>query len=187
MSQEQEDLQSRLTQRQQVTAGCRGPHSPVTKLSIKLGDTYKTINRVHNEKQMQKEQAKERILMGFTEGETIGAAGRYQLIEKIGTGSFGQAFKAFDTHQRCLVAVKIISNPDRCTPELEADILQYLNGLGPMVVGDQYIGDPNIVQLLAHFVYRDHHCLVFELLSHSLWDAVTSQAMLPLLVIYGSI
>ena len=38
---------------------------------------------------------------------------RYEIIDKIGSGSFGQAVKCFDHKLNSLVAVKVIRNKNR--------------------------------------------------------------------------
>jgi dual specificity tyrosine-phosphorylation-regulated kinase 1 len=96
--------------------------------------------------------------------------GRYRLIKVIGSGSFGQVVKAIDTHaNNTEVAIKVIKNKPAFhrQAKMEVELLQYLNGLDPASIGGR---DPNIVQLKAHFVHRDHMCLVFELLSYNLYD-----------------
>lgn len=147
--------------------------APVVKLSLKLIDTYNHINQVYYQKQKEKTKKNEwddkNCDYIIRDGDMVDN-GRYRLIKVIGSGSFGQVVKAIDTHaNNTEVAIKVIKNKPAFhrQAKMEVELLQYLNGLDPASIGGR---DPNIVQLKAHFVHRDHMCLVFELLSYNLYD-----------------
>jgi dual specificity tyrosine-phosphorylation-regulated kinase 1 len=118
--------------------------------------------------------------------------GRYKIKERIGKGSFGQVVRAEDTEQNCEVAIKIIKSkkPFLMQAKTEIELLTHLNDKDD---GDQHnIGklyhirnDCGIqwhpthknlafflktVRMLTHFMYRNHQCLVFEMLSLNLYE-----------------
>ncbi|CAM2697831.1 unnamed protein product [Rotaria socialis] len=90
---------------------------------------------------------------------------RYTIDCLIGKGSFGQVVKAFDHIDGEYVAIKIIKNkrPFLSQAQIEVRLLELMN---------QHDIDNNgyIVKLKRHFTFRNHLCLVFELLSYNLYD-----------------
>ncbi|CAF0744255.1 unnamed protein product [Didymodactylos carnosus] len=90
---------------------------------------------------------------------------RYAIDCLIGKGSFGQVVKAFDHIDQEFVAIKIIKNkrPFLSQAQIEVRLLELMN---------QHDVDNNgyIVKLKRHFNFRNHLCLVFELLSYNLYD-----------------
>ena len=90
---------------------------------------------------------------------------RYEIRNVHGRGSFGQVVKAWDRINHEFVALKIIKNKKAFYNQalIEIKLLQHLNSKDP---SDQYF----IVRLKDHFVYRNHLCLVFEMLSYNLYD-----------------
>ncbi|CAF1056013.1 unnamed protein product [Rotaria sordida] len=90
---------------------------------------------------------------------------RYTIDCLIGKGSFGQVVKAFDHTDGEYVAIKIIKNkrPFLSQAQIEVRLLELMN---------QQDMDNNgyIVKLKRHFTFRNHLCLVFELLSYNLYD-----------------
>eukprot|EP00274_Cyanoptyche_gloeocystis_P000682 CAMPEP_0196654490 /NCGR_PEP_ID=MMETSP1086-20130531/4209_1 /TAXON_ID=77921 /ORGANISM="Cyanoptyche gloeocystis , Strain SAG4.97" /LENGTH=595 /DNA_ID=CAMNT_0041986295 /DNA_START=36 /DNA_END=1823 /DNA_ORIENTATION=- len=157
--------------------------APFRKLTVDLIHTYKLINQVYyaNKKKRQaamtqnsvpKKEKKEIFNDGFDDenfdyivkcGEVFNE--RFVIDKLIGKGSFGQVVKAYDRKTQEYVAIKIIKNkrPFFQQAKLEIEILEQLGGLDPL---DQY----NLVRLKDHFIYRNHQCVVFELLSHNLYD-----------------
>lgn len=91
--------------------------------------------------------------------------GRYRIKERIGKGSFGQVVRAEDVDTRKDVAIKIIKSkkPFLIQAKTEIELLTHLNEKDNE---DQH----NIVRLLTHFMYRNHQCLVFEMLSLNLYE-----------------
>ncbi|CAF0999770.1 unnamed protein product [Adineta ricciae] len=90
---------------------------------------------------------------------------RYTVDCLIGKGSFGQVVKAFDHIDGEYVAIKIIKNkrPFLSQAQIEVRLLELMN---------DHDTDNNgyIVKLKRHFTFRNHLCLVFELLSYNLYD-----------------
>ncbi|KAL1138414.1 hypothetical protein AAG570_008478, partial [Ranatra chinensis] len=90
---------------------------------------------------------------------------RYEIDSLIGKGSFGQVVKALDHEEQCHVAIKIIKNkkPFLNQAQIEVKLLEMMNKAD---VDNKYY----IVRLKRHFMWRNHLCLVFELLSYNLYD-----------------
>ncbi|XP_065186502.1 dual specificity tyrosine-phosphorylation-regulated kinase 1B-like [Sycon ciliatum] len=90
---------------------------------------------------------------------------RYEIDSLIGKGSFGQVAKAYDSEESEYVAIKIIKNkkPFYNQALVELRLLEMMNRYDPE---QKYY----IVRLKRHFMFRNHLCLVFELLSYNLFD-----------------
>ncbi|MFH4976402.1 hypothetical protein AB6A40_003111 [Gnathostoma spinigerum] len=90
---------------------------------------------------------------------------RYRIQCHIGKGSFGQVAKAYDIVEHTDVAIKIIKNkkPFHDQAQIEIKLLEMMNK-------HESESKYYVVKLRAHFVWRNHLCLVFELLSYNLYD-----------------
>ncbi|XP_044730399.1 serine/threonine-protein kinase minibrain isoform X2 [Chrysoperla carnea] len=157
--------------------------APLRKLSVDLIKTYKHINEVYYAKKKRRAQQtqgedssnkKERKLYndGFDDynhdykiknGEKF--LDRYEIDSLIGKGSFGQVVKAYDHEDGCHVAIKIIKNkkPFLNQAQIEVKLLEMMNKAD---ADNKYY----IVKLKRNFMWRNHLCLVFELLSYNLYD-----------------
>ncbi|XP_037027701.1 serine/threonine-protein kinase minibrain isoform X4 [Bradysia coprophila] len=157
--------------------------APLRKLSVDLIKTYKHINEVYYAKKKRRAQQtqgddsshkKERKLYndGYDDdnhdyiiknGEKF--LDRYEIDSLIGKGSFGQVVKAFDHEEQCHVAIKIIKNkkPFLNQAQIEVKLLEMMNRADSE---NKYY----VVKLKRHFMWRNHLCLVFELLSYNLYD-----------------
>ncbi|XP_056646825.1 serine/threonine-protein kinase minibrain isoform X1 [Diorhabda carinulata] len=157
--------------------------APLRKLSVDLIKTYKHINEVYYAKKKRRaaqilgedtSHKKERKIYndGYDDdnhdyivknGEKF--LERYEIDSLIGKGSFGQVVKAFDHVEKCHVAIKIIKNkkPFLNQAQIEVKLLEMMNRAD---VENKYY----IVKLKRHFMWRNHLCLVFELLSYNLYD-----------------
>jgi dual specificity tyrosine-phosphorylation-regulated kinase 1 len=120
--------------------------------------------------------------------------GRYRIKERIGKGSFGQVVRAEDTEEGRDVAIKIIKSkkPFLMQAKTEIELLTHLNdkdlddehNIGRFLVfalfdaGLDRFRQPVThtlfgfltVRLITHFMYRNHQCLVFEMLSLNLYE-----------------
>lgn len=96
---------------------------------------------------------------------------RYEIDSLIGKGSFGQVVRAYDHAGHCPVAIKIIKNKKAFHDQAHIEI-KLLKLIRQYQSDDNFVqtGKDNIVQLKTHFMWRNHLCLVFELLSYNLYD-----------------
>ncbi|CAG8509931.1 3123_t:CDS:2 [Paraglomus occultum] len=94
---------------------------------------------------------------------------RYEIIDSLGKGSFGQVLKCLDHKTGEHVAVKIIRNKKRfhCQALVEVKILESLARWDP---DDNH----NIIHMTDHFYFRNHLCIAFELLSVNLYEFIKS-------------
>ncbi len=92
---------------------------------------------------------------------------RYEVMEKLGSGSFGQALKCFDHKTQQVVAVKVIRNKKRFQHQagVELRILKHLNDNDPN-------DENNIVKMNDFEVFRRHLIISFELLSINLYEFI---------------
>jgi len=84
---------------------------------------------------------------------------RYRIVKLLGKGAYGQVVKTIDEQENKAVAIKIIKNKNIFTRQakIEVQILETLMKYDPK---DQY----NCVKYIRSFEFKDHLCLVFELL-----------------------
>lgn len=159
--------------------------APLRKLSVDLIKTYKHINEVyytkkkrkaqlsHNETRSNKKEKKyvhndghddENYDYIIKHGEKF--LDRYEIDTLLGKGSFGQVVKAYDHDEKCLVAIKIIKNkkPFLNQAQIEVQLLEKINKAD--------IHSRFIVKLKGHFTWKNHLCLVFELLSYNLYNLI---------------
>lgn len=159
--------------------------APLRKLSVDLIKTYKHINEVYYAKKKRRAQGhgdesstkKGKVNVHiYNEGyddanhDYIVNPGekwmdRYEIDSLIGKGSFGQVVKAYDHGDQEQVAIKIIKNkkPFLNQAQIEVKLLELMNKHDKE---NKYY----IVKLKRHFMFRNHLCLVFELLSYNLYD-----------------
>ncbi|XP_076817483.1 dual specificity tyrosine-phosphorylation-regulated kinase 2-like isoform X1 [Clavelina lepadiformis] len=92
---------------------------------------------------------------------------RYEVLEVIGKGSFGQVVKALDHKTNTLVAVKIIRNKKRFHHQalVEVKILDVLRRRDKD-------GSHNVIHMLEYFYFRNHLCITFELLGMNLYELI---------------
>lgn len=91
---------------------------------------------------------------------------RYEIIDRLGKGTFGQVAKAFDHKTRQFVAIKIIRNKKKFHKQalIEQKILEKIKDKA----------DCNVVHFLESITFRGHLCFVFELLSINLYELIKS-------------
>uniref|UniRef100_A0A4W3H7Q3 Dual specificity tyrosine-phosphorylation-regulated kinase 1A n=1 Tax=Callorhinchus milii TaxID=7868 RepID=A0A4W3H7Q3_CALMI len=157
--------------------------APLRKLSVDLIKTYKHINEVYYAKKKRRHQQgqgddsshkKERKVYndGYDDDnyDYIVKNGekwmdRYEIDSLIGKGSFGQVVKAYDRVEQEWIAIKIIKNKKAFLnqAQIEVRLLELMNKHDTEM---KYY----IVHLKRHFMFRNHLCLVFEMLSYNLYD-----------------
>ncbi|XP_065163782.1 dual specificity tyrosine-phosphorylation-regulated kinase 4-like isoform X2 [Atheta coriaria] len=92
---------------------------------------------------------------------------RYEILEVIGKGSFGQVIKAMDHMTNKPVAIKIIRNKKRFHHQalVEVRILEHLRK-------KDKDGNHNVIHMLEYFYFRNHLCITFELMSINLYELI---------------
>eukprot|EP01138_Halocafeteria_seosinensis_P005917 gb/GECG01006049.1/.p1 GENE.gb/GECG01006049.1/~~gb/GECG01006049.1/.p1 ORF type:complete len:723 (+),score=111.69 gb/GECG01006049.1/:1-2169(+) len=152
---------------------------PVEKLTRSLLSTYKGINEVYYRKKQERLKAKEEnakssspskgsnasVDYEVVKGDCIGEDNRYEIVERLGKGSFGQVVAAWDKIEEKKVAIKIIKNKEafRKQAETEIRLLKVLNQYDP---NDQWC----IVRFLGTFDHHGHTCIIFEHLSMNMYE-----------------
>ncbi|KAI8380576.1 kinase-like domain-containing protein [Choanephora cucurbitarum] len=98
---------------------------------------------------------------------------RYEVLEVMGKGSFGQVLKCFDHRSGQTVAVKMIRNKKRFHAQamVEVKILEDLMAWDPE---DEH----NNLRMLGHFMFRNHLCIVSECLSMNLYEFIKSNGFM---------
>lgn len=92
---------------------------------------------------------------------------RYEVLSLLGKGSFGQVCKCLDHKNKEIVALKIIKNKKRFHKQgmVEVRLLQHLKDEDP---SESY----HIVRVKQSFLFRNHLCITFELLSMNLYEFI---------------
>ncbi|KAG9509156.1 Succinyl-CoA:3-ketoacid coenzyme A transferase 1, mitochondrial [Fragariocoptes setiger] len=92
---------------------------------------------------------------------------RYEMLKIIGKGSFGSVIKAFDHKTMQTVALKMVRNEKRFhqQAQVEITILDYLRR-------HDSNNNMNVVHMFDHFMFRNHTCITFELLSFNLYELI---------------
>ncbi|ESO00770.1 hypothetical protein HELRODRAFT_131581, partial [Helobdella robusta] len=92
---------------------------------------------------------------------------RYELLKVIGKGSFGQVLKAYDHKTRSYVALKIVRNEKRFHKQAKEEI-RILEKLRSADSENKM----NVVHMFDNFMFRNHICMTFELLSINLYELI---------------
>ncbi|OTA70697.1 hypothetical protein K449DRAFT_428254 [Hypoxylon sp. EC38] len=96
---------------------------------------------------------------------------RYEIVDVLGKGSFGQVVRCIDHKIGALVAVKIIRNKKRFHQQalVEVNILQKLREWDPQ-------NKHSMVNFTHSFYFRGHLCISTELLDMNLYEFIKSNA-----------
>lgn len=92
---------------------------------------------------------------------------RYEILEVIGKGSFGQVIRALDHKTNQHIAIKIIRNKKRFHHQAltEVRILDHLRK-------EDRDGSHNVIHMLEFFYFRNHLCISFELMNLNLYELI---------------
>ncbi|XP_072655391.1 dual specificity tyrosine-phosphorylation-regulated kinase 4 isoform X1 [Canis lupus baileyi] len=96
---------------------------------------------------------------------------RYEVLEMIGKGSFGQVAKCLDHKNNELVALKIIRNKKRFHHQALVE-LKILEALRRKDKDNTY----NVVHMKDFFYFRNHLCITFELLGINLYELMKNNS-----------
>ncbi|RKP40011.1 kinase-like domain-containing protein, partial [Dimargaris cristalligena] len=92
---------------------------------------------------------------------------RYEILETLGKGSFGQVLRVLDHKTGQQAAVKIIRNKKRfhCQAQIEIKLLEMLR---------RWDADNthHVIHIVDQFNFRNHLCIVTELLSINLYEFI---------------
>ncbi|KAI5467116.1 hypothetical protein BGZ63DRAFT_344390 [Mariannaea sp. PMI_226] len=96
---------------------------------------------------------------------------RYEIIDVLGKGSFGQVVRCIDHKTGGLVAIKIIRNKKRFHQQalVEVNILQKLREWDPQ-------NKHSMVNFTQSFYFRGHLCISTELLDMNLYELIKAHA-----------
>lgn len=96
---------------------------------------------------------------------------RYEIVDVLGKGSFGQVVRCIDHKHGTLVAVKIIRNKKRFHQQalVEVNILQKLREWDPR---DKH----SMVNFTQSFYFRGHLCISTELLDMNLYEFIKAHS-----------
>ncbi len=86
----------------------------------------------------------------------------YRIIQTIGRGTFGQVFRCQNMSDGKLYALKIVNSRQNYTAQAEVEV----NILQQLCLGNV----KNVVRPIRTFMFNSHRCIVFELLSNSLYE-----------------
>ncbi|XP_051176712.1 dual specificity tyrosine-phosphorylation-regulated kinase 2-like isoform X2 [Leptopilina boulardi] len=94
---------------------------------------------------------------------------RYEILEVIGKGSFGQVIRALDHKTGQHIAIKIIRNKKRFHHQalIEVRILDHLRKKDA-----ESNSQHNVIHMLEYFYFRNHLCISFELMSLNLYELI---------------
>jgi dual specificity tyrosine-phosphorylation-regulated kinase 2/3/4 len=110
---------------------------------------------------------------------------RYEIIDTLGKGSFGQVLHCRDHCTGESVAIKIIRNKKRFHHQALVEI-KILDNLRKWVSGSNNEGDigsliqvskdaeekHHVIKMTEHFYFRNHLCIAMELLSINLYELI---------------
>ncbi|KAI9813463.1 MAG: hypothetical protein M1827_004139 [Pycnora praestabilis] len=94
---------------------------------------------------------------------------RYEIVDILGKGSFGQVVRCVDHKSGILMAIKIIRNKKRFHQQalVEVNILQKLREWDPL-------NNHSMVNFTQSFYFRGHLCISTELLGMNLYEFIKS-------------
>lgn len=90
---------------------------------------------------------------------------RYEILNLIGKGSFGQVCECFDHKKKEKVALKIIKNKSKFHQQAAIEV-KILHTIRESDMGDEKC----IVRMKNYFSFRNHICITFELVSINLYE-----------------
>lgn len=99
---------------------------------------------------------------------------RYQIVKKLGKGSYGRVMEVIDTKTNAAVALKASRNKTRCRKAAKREI---------MMLGYIARRDPNDTSLCAKmidaFLYNGHICITFDILGCDIYHFLKQNEFTP--------
>ncbi|KAI1888390.1 hypothetical protein AGOR_G00184650 [Albula goreensis] len=92
---------------------------------------------------------------------------RFEVLEVIGKGSFGQVLKCLDHKTNELVAIKVIRNKKRFHHQALVE-LKILDAIRRKDRDNSH----NVIHMKEYFYFRNHLCISFELLGVNLYELI---------------
>uniref|UniRef100_A0A8C9R378 dual-specificity kinase n=1 Tax=Scleropages formosus TaxID=113540 RepID=A0A8C9R378_SCLFO len=92
---------------------------------------------------------------------------RYEVLEVLGKGSFGQVLKCVDHKNNEMVAIKVIRNKKRFHNQALVE-LKILDAVRRRDKDNSY----NVIHMKEYFYFRNHLCISFELLGMNLYELI---------------
>ena len=93
---------------------------------------------------------------------------RYEVIEMLGSGQFGQVFTVVDISLRRAYAMKITKSDLRYRQQASREV-QFLTHIRQNATPEEIM---HISRLIDSFVFKGHICIVMELLSYNLYTVL---------------
>jgi len=92
---------------------------------------------------------------------------RFEIVKKLGKGSFGIVLKCYDHKRKEYCALKVLRNKKRLFKQglVEAKLVDHLNEMDPE-------DKKNIIRKTGQFIFRKHLCMIFEMLSINLYEFI---------------
>lgn len=99
---------------------------------------------------------------------------RFKILAQLGQGTFGKVVEAFDRTERSRVAIKVIRAVQkyRDAAQIEIRVLKTLRENDPA-------NEKRCIHLVSTFNYKNHVCIVTELLSKSVFDFLKENEFMP--------
>jgi dual specificity tyrosine-phosphorylation-regulated kinase 2/3/4 len=92
---------------------------------------------------------------------------RYEILKVLGKGTSSQAVKCYDHKLEKYVAIKVTTNKE-IFKDNAINELEILDKLRKIDRNNEY----NVIHMLENFTFRNHICIVFELLSMNLYELI---------------
>ena len=91
---------------------------------------------------------------------------RFEMLDVLGAGNFGQVCRCFDHKHKKEVALKVINADESFEEQARVEI---------MALQRASHGSSRVVKMMEHFTFRGHTCVVFELLDVNLYEFLAAR------------